>query len=584
MRTEELLNYLSKLNLPKIVSLSEDATRIFGRVQYNAKTNEIVGFVLSIDNNGMPITGSYPARTAAEIEGYFYDVNTGKEKQPANYINVIMAQTLTRGIPPFCLMLYCTDNKYTSLDVGKRWSYISNVLERNGIKVISIGSDSDPKFNSVMRHNLQFGQTRNIDCVPVPEWFGARFGTNMKYYPIQDTIHIGTKFRNKMLNQSMKFGTHVVSVDHLCALLKRATKEKHRLTEAIIKPKDRQNFDSVLRISNKRVIDLLGSQVEGSQGTVLYLRIIDNVLRSYLDLKLTALERIRAIWFGNFLLRIWRSDVMKRRGSLERSFITNNCYSCVEINAHSLILIILYLKEQGLDHTFCPELLGSQPCEGTFRQIRSISTSFSTVTNSSLMEIMSKMSKIELQNLIAFIHLRQYKFPRIETQSSSYYSQVNRNGENCYGIFTKLPSWDAIVNEIELAKLQAIEYAESLGISIQAESTISIKNKEQISYHVHDTRTRESTNELNVPIMNLNGIHEQEDTDQLRLFSDINLKEYENKKFNPETLTERSLYIKIRNVLNEIFYVSKHTIVWLLSKSQSKLSSDRLRRVMDKRD
>jgi hypothetical protein len=82
--------------------------------------------------------------------------------------------------------------------------------------------------------------------------------------------------------------------------------------------------------------------------------------------------------------------------------------------------------------------------------------------------------------------------------------------------------------------------------------------------------------------MNLNEIHDGENTDQLRLFPDINLKEYE-KKINPETLTERSLYIKIRNVLNEIYYVSKHTIVWLMSKTQSKLSSDRLRRVMAKR-
>lgn len=68
MRTEELDNYLSKLNLPKIVSLSEDATRITGRVQYDAKTNEIIGFVLPTDDNGMPIIGSYPARTATEIE------------------------------------------------------------------------------------------------------------------------------------------------------------------------------------------------------------------------------------------------------------------------------------------------------------------------------------------------------------------------------------------------------------------------------------------------------------------------------------------------------------------------------------
>lgn len=49
LRANELLTYLKDRNLPLVVSLSEDATRISGRVQYDSKSNQIIGFVPPID-------------------------------------------------------------------------------------------------------------------------------------------------------------------------------------------------------------------------------------------------------------------------------------------------------------------------------------------------------------------------------------------------------------------------------------------------------------------------------------------------------------------------------------------------------
>lgn len=49
LRAEELLTYLSKRKLPLAVCLSEDATRIVGRIQYDVKTNQVVGFTLPLD-------------------------------------------------------------------------------------------------------------------------------------------------------------------------------------------------------------------------------------------------------------------------------------------------------------------------------------------------------------------------------------------------------------------------------------------------------------------------------------------------------------------------------------------------------
>lgn len=107
LRIDALLEYLTALQLPKRVALSEYATRITNRIQYDPRTNQLVGFVLPLGENGMPITGSNKARSAAEMEKCFYDVATGQEKSRASYLNVIMAQPFVAGMPAFCLPFAC---------------------------------------------------------------------------------------------------------------------------------------------------------------------------------------------------------------------------------------------------------------------------------------------------------------------------------------------------------------------------------------------------------------------------------------------------------------------------------------------
>ena len=57
---DKLLVHLEGYNAEKIVSISEDATRIISRVEYDSSSNKIVGFVLPLDSNSLPANrGSY---------------------------------------------------------------------------------------------------------------------------------------------------------------------------------------------------------------------------------------------------------------------------------------------------------------------------------------------------------------------------------------------------------------------------------------------------------------------------------------------------------------------------------------------
>lgn len=450
LRCESLVQYLKKRNLPLIVSLSEDATRINGRVQYDSVLNEVIGFVLPIDDEtGMPISHSFPARNCEEIIKHFSGSNS-----VAQYVNVIMAQPLA-NIRPFCLLLFSSDGKFTAEGVMKRWKFIANELNEVNINVLSFASDSDPRYNSAMRKLTGLGFRSNL--FGNVEWFNSNAEMHSPFF-VQDTIHIATKFRNIFLKtkpfpMKLPFGTnYYIQVKHLETLLENFSKDRHQLTASVLNAMDRQNFSSVERIYDDKVIELLESHVPESKGTVMFLKILRHIVESYRDINLSPLERIGKIWYSVSVLRIWRQSISSDESlKVGENFITQNAYTCVEMNAHALILIILYLKKNRTPNVFLPELFDSQPCEGFFGQIRSLSTTFSTVVNCSVKEIIARINRIHLQNDIA-------------VNTSFFYPRVKHAQFPTNRVLHELPDQLEIYKQIEKSKQNAIQDSMEVGL------------------------------------------------------------------------------------------------------------------------
>lgn len=134
-------------------------------------------------------------------------------------------------------------------------------------------------------------------------------------------------------------------------------------------PEDKQSFGSVLRICDLKVINLLNKVVNNSEANITFLQIMSDVIAAFMDTTLTPIDRIEKMWYSVFLVRLWRTFVLKKRGlTLKDNFMSIWCYYCIELNAHSLVLILLYLKENHLEHLFFAHKLCSQPCEEFFRQ------------------------------------------------------------------------------------------------------------------------------------------------------------------------------------------------------------------------
>lgn len=427
MRTDELLRYLQSRNLPLEISLSEDATRITPKISYDHKTNQLSGFTLPFDGNGMPVPLSFPARNVNEIQKHF--TNTSNSVSSNAYIQ--MAQPVVPNSPPFCCLIFSTDSKFTALHILRRWQFQARILKEKEITINNIATDGDSRALMAMKVFSRIGQQdlSYLDC----EYYSCGGWVETTF--IQDIIHIITKSRNRALLCSRLFpiGNKIISSTHLKYLIQHVSKDKHLLTYSDIEPKDRQNFLSAEKICSEKTIRCLSDYVPESEGTVLYLKMMRSVLNSLSDTDITSEERVYQIWYGVFFCRAWRSWLLNSRKvkiagqkkskhfyNLKDNFMSSNCFTCIELNAHSLVKQVLGKELPSKENNFFfPNLFDSQVCESTFRQLRSFTSTYCTVVNFNMLEIINRIRKIQLQNEIVTSCYGRIKFPRFEKKAAN---------------------------------------------------------------------------------------------------------------------------------------------------------------------
>lgn len=450
--------------------------------------------------------------------------------------------------------------------IFKRWNFIVTELNKIGIEVVSFSSDSDPKYNAAMRKCSQLGTSSrtllNVD------WFSCGNRKSPPFF-IQDTPHIATKLRNWFLKtkgqknaKKIPFGDkYFIHADHLQFLLETESKAKHRLTKTVLNPIDRQNYESAKRICHHRVTDLLSAKVKNSDATIKFMQIMRNQIDAFEDDSLSPLARIKKLWYSLFMVRLWRKHVQENKKlKLKDHFLTNNCYSCLELNAHGLISILLYLKHSNQFRLFKPMNYSSQPCEAFYRQIRSMSTVYSTVTNCTQKEILGRAKRIQLQNNISASN-KEFAFPnQFSSNESSKWNQFD------------LPTQSEIIKTVEECKLRAIDDAIYFGflkrkiteVPCELNPLFRISNKNLSDEFAAMTIRDEPVNQLQL----------------VDLYEDLYAKNFADKITVENSIKETSPYVEIPGVEKPLV-VQKTYLCWLLSKDRDKLSSDRLQRVQN---
>ena len=225
---EGLAQFLDSRNLPKIIWVAEDGTRVNSKIEYNERANKVVGFVLPL-KNGVPSCDKYIASSAKKIQNFF------ETSARSNYAYVITAQPLSYDAPAYCVSVFGTDNKFTAQEVLQRWEYMKRTAKNYGITIIGLSSDGDYRLLKAMRINSvlpkadAFAKAHNSVSDTEPDnhfsdimkcnWFHTDI-TKVDECYIQDSVHIITKLRTRFLKPGiiLPLGHYSATVEHLYKL------------------------------------------------------------------------------------------------------------------------------------------------------------------------------------------------------------------------------------------------------------------------------------------------------------------------------------------------------------------------------
>ncbi|CAF3055754.1 unnamed protein product [Rotaria sp. Silwood2] len=199
----------------------------------------------------------------------------------------------TRIPRPLLLSAYGVDNKITAINVLNRWMYIFPHYRDQNVRIIGFSTDADRRYVSAMRlasvffaslSDVQLDKHQHAFKINIPtHWTWVFLRHNQLLLFFQDSVHLVTKWRNRLLSSTtdLCFGIDKISITHIEALISDGhyTKLDVRLTSSDINPKDRQNYNSCIKLISDDVINLFINGVD-TNGTVVYLTLLKMIVKA----------------------------------------------------------------------------------------------------------------------------------------------------------------------------------------------------------------------------------------------------------------------------------------------------------------
>lgn len=194
--------------------------------------------------------------------------------------------------------------------------------------------------------------------------------------------------------------------------------------------------------------------------------------------------------------------------------------------------------------------------------MRSMTSTYWTKINFTILELLHMIARVEIQNDIAYFKMgNDLVFPRIRKDHAI--EQPTH----------ELPSNHEIANTIKRALNDAVDCASKFGMTIETTDAIKCTMRKAKTFRkpnpggkIDEEESCQDSSEDEHPILDSN-------TDRNE---SLNLRDYSTSDIE---LGENSKYIQIYESDGSSKIVLKSSVVWLLSESVPKLSSDRLKRV-----
>ncbi|CAF2945704.1 unnamed protein product [Rotaria sp. Silwood2] len=147
------------------VFLSEDSTGVISSVSYDSRNDCFIGFSPRLVN-GLPFVDQFKTNSYTELQQWFEDFDK------STLVNAHLVEPLLSNSSslvhsrPCILSAYGTNNKYTAIDVLRKWMYLYNECKKRNINVVGFSTDCDPCYLKAMQLSLGFfTKAPNIDLL-----------------------------------------------------------------------------------------------------------------------------------------------------------------------------------------------------------------------------------------------------------------------------------------------------------------------------------------------------------------------------------------------------------------------------------
>ncbi|CAF4165786.1 unnamed protein product [Rotaria magnacalcarata] len=542
--------------------------------------------------------------------------------QPANHLPDPTA---------FLLSAYGVVNTYTSIEILRRWLFIFNNSLQKKIRIIGFSTDGDSKYLRAMRLvSGFFGSLPHFKFIEHQEAFDLN---NMAQWPwfflrkkqlflfFQDATHLVTKWRNRLLSSTAQLivGQQFITIQHVADIIENSnyTKLDHGLNRSDLNPKDRQNYNSCVKLASDNVLSILLDGAD-TYGTYVYLRLLQMIILAYVEKRTRIEERLQSAWCIVFVCRMsWlqnkqskstTASTTTKTNAKSKCFFTKTAYLSVELNAHTLLYIVLLVKQKQLPReALNVYLFNSQSCESMFRNARSLSGTYSTMVNFTAVDFLRRSQKISLLNSIKCNQVSQQDDDNI--LSFPIHHKHNRN--NNLPSLQNLDDMDQLNVEkiISNAFNQAIELTANLGISklLKERKIFDLNSLSEYVFQELNSSSRMfdysiETVDDDYDEFNLEEDEDNDKKDIMDSYSDDeemknNLFDNQDDENNYNMMTvksnfsgikiydhiepcRRDAYFRIK-INNSQKYVQKQSACWLLTDNSMRLSNDRLSRVIE---
>ncbi|CAF2958662.1 unnamed protein product [Rotaria sp. Silwood2] len=450
------------------------------------------------------------------------------------------------------------------------------------------------------------------------DWFFLRSQQLLLFF--QDATHLATKWRNRILSSKaeLTIGNFQIKMQHLLDLLTSPDKKiEHNLVQTDVNPKDKQNFPSCKKISSQNVLDLLLKKKE-TEATYVYLNLLQYIISAYVETSTPIEDRLYYSWTVVFVCRMWKiwlnhnspintstlnDKSSKRNKNKNKYFITTPIYRSIEINSHNLLYLIILVKQRTLPkEALNVFLFSSQPCESTFKNARALSGIYHTAVNFTAADFLRRSEKLSILNEEKCNNVlnendRELKFPihhkgnRVNYDSLSNLNDIDKiSVENIIlAAFNRAKELVSNLNILpSLKKCNACELNglsknifDSIRFNINSDTySATDADSSSDSESDYDDETMES-NEFNSDLINV----DEEDKDAATTQS---VDEIKTEKINFTGMrifdsinpAMKNSYFQVQ-INNKIKFIHKQTACWLLTDKASRLSADRLSRVIE---